>query len=282
MEPRIHDDDFCVFRASPTGTRQGEIVLAQYRGPADPETGGSFTIKCYSSEKVLDLDGGWRHNRVTSSPLNPEHKPIVLTPSLRGTCKSSPSFLQYSDNPEIRSSGATQNPLPAAEAEEIVMAKRVLQNVPWITADGFLDMTKIPLEGNFKTALDPNRDKARDSLRFLQSAANYGRTEASVFLMGLLVSLPPDDWEMRSAAVEALRYTHTERCAALLFSEIRRVKSTNTTRRYIDTILDVLRLFPEDLTRGEFEALAADTAFSYKMRRKFRALTDPECGLFPW
>ena len=39
MEPMIHDGDFLVFRANPVGTRQGKIVLAQYRGPADPETG---------------------------------------------------------------------------------------------------------------------------------------------------------------------------------------------------------------------------------------------------
>ena len=32
MEPPIHDGDYCVFRAKPTGTRQGKIVLAQYRG----------------------------------------------------------------------------------------------------------------------------------------------------------------------------------------------------------------------------------------------------------
>jgi len=160
------------------------------------------------------------------------------------------------------------------------MGKRVLPNVPWITADGFLDTKKIPLEGNFRAALDPNRDRAQDSLRFLQSATSSGRTEASIFLMGLLVSLRPDDWDMRSAVVDALRYTHTERCAVLLFSEIRRVKSTNTTRRYINTILDVLRLFPEDLTRDEFEALAGDTSFSYKLRQKFRLLADPECGLY--
>jgi SOS-response transcriptional repressor LexA len=51
MEPAIHDGDLLVFRANPVGTRQGKTVLAQYRGPADPETGGSFTVKRYSSEK---------------------------------------------------------------------------------------------------------------------------------------------------------------------------------------------------------------------------------------
>ena len=80
MEPRIHDGDFCVFRAKPVGSRKGKIVLAQYRGPADPETGGSFTVKKYTSEKIADAESDWRHTRVTLSPLNPEYQPIVLTP----------------------------------------------------------------------------------------------------------------------------------------------------------------------------------------------------------
>jgi type III restriction enzyme len=81
MEPRIHDGDYCVFRANPVGTRQGKIVLAQYRGPADPETGGSYTVKRYSSEKIVDPEGSWRHDRITLSPMNPEFEPIILTPT---------------------------------------------------------------------------------------------------------------------------------------------------------------------------------------------------------
>jgi phage repressor protein C with HTH and peptisase S24 domain len=79
MEPRIHNGDFCVFRAKPVGSRQGKIVLAQYRGPTDPETGGSFTVKKYKSEKIADAESDWRHTRITLSPLNPEYQPIVLT-----------------------------------------------------------------------------------------------------------------------------------------------------------------------------------------------------------
>ncbi|MGD0948909.1 MAG: S24 family peptidase [Candidatus Binatia bacterium] len=80
MEPRIHDGDYCLFRAKPVGTRQGKIVLAEYRGPADPDTGGSYTVKRYSSEKIADPDGGWQHERIILSPLNPEFQPIVLAP----------------------------------------------------------------------------------------------------------------------------------------------------------------------------------------------------------
>lgn len=79
MEPIIRDGDYLVFRAKPAGTRQGKIVLAQYRGPADPETGGSFTVKRYSSEKKADEEGGWRHAKVTLSATNPEYPPIILS-----------------------------------------------------------------------------------------------------------------------------------------------------------------------------------------------------------
>jgi len=79
MEPTIRDGDYVVLRAKPAGGRSGKIVLAQYRGPADPDTGGSFTLKRYSSEKAHDDEGGWRHMRVTLSPINREYAPIVLS-----------------------------------------------------------------------------------------------------------------------------------------------------------------------------------------------------------
>lgn len=78
MEPTIHNGDYMVFRAKPAGTRQGKIVLAQYRGPADPDTGGAFTVKRYSSDKESDGQGGWEHRRVVLSPTNPEYQSIVL------------------------------------------------------------------------------------------------------------------------------------------------------------------------------------------------------------
>ncbi len=78
MEPTIHDGDLLVFRANPAGTRQGKIVLAQYRGSADPETGGSFTVKRYSSEKRQAEEGEWRHSRIVLSPLNKDFASIAI------------------------------------------------------------------------------------------------------------------------------------------------------------------------------------------------------------
>jgi SOS-response transcriptional repressor LexA len=84
MEPRIYDGDYCVFRTKPKGTRQGKIVLVQYRGPGDPETAGSFTIKRYRSEKTNNQDGDWKHSRVILEPLNSDYVPIVLMAESEG------------------------------------------------------------------------------------------------------------------------------------------------------------------------------------------------------
>lgn len=84
MEPTIRDGDYVVFRAKPAGTRQGKIVLAQYRGPADPDTGGTFTVKRYSSEKQPHGESGWRHTKVMLSPLNRNFSPILIQDPTEG------------------------------------------------------------------------------------------------------------------------------------------------------------------------------------------------------
>ena len=78
MEPRIHDGDLCVMRARPQGSRVGTIVLAQHHETSDPDTGGAYSIKKYMSEKVVDEDGAWRHEKITLLPLNSDYGPIEM------------------------------------------------------------------------------------------------------------------------------------------------------------------------------------------------------------
>jgi SOS-response transcriptional repressor LexA len=78
MEPRIRSGDYCLFRSNPPGTRQGKVVLVQYRGEADPETGGSYTVKYYTSANVQK--GGKGRKQITLSPFNPEFEAMVLNP----------------------------------------------------------------------------------------------------------------------------------------------------------------------------------------------------------
>ena len=78
MEPKIHDGDYCVFRANPAGSREGKIVLVQNHVAYDPEYGGSYAIKQYASEKHFNSDGTWQHSEIQLKPLNPNYNPIVL------------------------------------------------------------------------------------------------------------------------------------------------------------------------------------------------------------
>ncbi len=80
MNRRIPNGAWCLFRANPTGTRQGKVVVVQHRSIADPETGGRYTVKLYTSEKVPAEEGGWRHERITLRPDSdrPGFGPIEL------------------------------------------------------------------------------------------------------------------------------------------------------------------------------------------------------------
>jgi SOS-response transcriptional repressor LexA len=59
-------------------------VLVQYRGVADPETGGAFTVKRYLSDKRSDHGGSWSQTLITLKPLNSDYEPIVLRPDSEG------------------------------------------------------------------------------------------------------------------------------------------------------------------------------------------------------
>lgn len=79
MEPKIPDGSWCLFRKCPPGSREGKIVLVQFNGIGDVETGGRYTVKKYHSEKTVSEDS-WVHQRIQLLPLNPEFDPIEVEP----------------------------------------------------------------------------------------------------------------------------------------------------------------------------------------------------------
>ena len=78
MEPRIPDGSLNLFRFHPAGSRQGKILLIERFGMLD-ET-ARYTVKRYTSRKVFDDEGGWRHERIRLEPLNPEFEPWDVEP----------------------------------------------------------------------------------------------------------------------------------------------------------------------------------------------------------
>ena len=151
--------------------------------------------------------------------------------------------------------------------------KKLLGNVPWITKDGDFDLAKFPIDSVLKQALSEDDQEFRTGLSVLSSMCRHGRTEAGVFLMGVLLNCD-DNWEKRITIVESMKFIKTKPCADLLFSELKRVKSSNTTRRYLATVIEVLSSMPSELIEEGFRTLAEDSSFSPKMRDKFRAVLE--------
>ncbi|HNQ88797.1 MAG TPA: methyltransferase domain-containing protein [Verrucomicrobiota bacterium] len=95
MEPLIPDGSCCLFRGGEAlaGSRQGRIVLVSLRTGVDPETGGQLTVKRYSSDKVVNDEGEFRHRRIVLEPLNPDFSPIVIETADAGALKVVAEFV---------------------------------------------------------------------------------------------------------------------------------------------------------------------------------------------
>jgi len=78
MEPKIKDASWCLFRFEKGGTRNGLIVLAESKRIKDTETGQSFTIKWYHSEKGYLDEDQFFHKKIILSPDNKDFKDIVI------------------------------------------------------------------------------------------------------------------------------------------------------------------------------------------------------------
>ena len=151
--------------------------------------------------------------------------------------------------------------------------KKLHEELPWITKAGYFDPGKFPIDSALKQALSDEDHEFKSGLNMLNSMYSRGRTEAGVFLMGLLVNCE-DNWEKRISIVEAMKGMEAKPVAELLFSELKRVKGSNTTRRYLGAVVKALSTMPPELVEEGFEELAEDRSFSPKMRAKFRAVLE--------
>lgn len=144
-------------------------------------------------------------------------------------------------------------------------------DVPWITKDGYLDVTKLPIDSTLAQAVGNNEEEFRSACLMLSSMAYAGRGEAGVFLYGLL-TFCGDDRARKELVVGALGYVQTWQSASLLFDELDKTESSNSTRGYINTVLKALEGFPSELVVDGFRNLLSDSKWSYRMKRKFREI----------
>lgn len=78
MEPRIHDNDLCVFQKYEGEPLENEIVLTQLI-THDIDYGGMYTIKKFHGEQTMDENGNMRNTKVELLSFNTEYQPIILS-----------------------------------------------------------------------------------------------------------------------------------------------------------------------------------------------------------
>jgi hypothetical protein len=136
-----------------------------------------------------------------------------------------------------------------------------------------IDLTRASISRNIQDALSGDSSVASQSCRVLGFLADHGRTDALVFLLGML-SYHRGDLKRLQPVVEALAHCFSPVVAEALFNEIARLPSSNQTRRYLNLVIETLSWFPNELVEDRFCSLADDRAFSPKMRVKFQEVVD--------
>lgn len=159
------------------------------------------------------------------------------------------------------------------KSDDPVRRAKGLVGIPWLAEDGSLDPAKFPIEGLLQQALNREDTSFRTACTLLQSICSHGRPEAGVYLLGLL-RFYQDDLDRLAVIVESLTVFPTPQTAQALFGELRRVKSDNSTRKYLALVLRTLSRLPRDFVEEGLRALTDDKAFSSRMRQKFALMLE--------
>jgi len=142
------------------------------------------------------------------------------------------------------------------------MPKRV-----WRLSKAFFRVEDLPLDVLARQAVGDDPKLVDAGIGVLEILHRHGRAEAGVFLVGLL-ACSGDDWKRRERVVRALRGFAHPGLVQFLCDELRRVKGSNKTRRYLNAILEVLQSMPAELVRDALWELAEDRSLSRRMRQK--------------
>lgn len=79
MNKIIPNNSICLFKKYFAGSRTGKILLIENRDVYDPDFNSAFTIKTYTSEKIINEDG-WKHNAIVLKPnsFDKSFKSIII------------------------------------------------------------------------------------------------------------------------------------------------------------------------------------------------------------
>ncbi len=80
MNRVIPNDSICLFKTYTGGSRNGKILLIEYRDIQDPDFNSAFTIKTYTSEKNI-MEENWEHTSIILRPnsYDSSYQNIIIT-----------------------------------------------------------------------------------------------------------------------------------------------------------------------------------------------------------
>jgi len=141
-------------------------------------------------------------------------------------------------------------------------------SAPWLTEAGTLDLSSFPIDSALRQALSPDDKQFHSGCALLTSMCAAGRTEAGLFLIGLLHQYP-DDYERLTVVAEALRAFESKATVEALAAELRRVPGSSATRRYLRRILQTFECL-RHLASETIEELSNDPQVGPRFRQRLR------------
>lgn len=129
-------------------------------------------------------------------------------------------------------------------------------------------LRSFPIDPILRQAVDSDLDKAGEAWNLLGAMAGHDRTEAGVFLLGLM-RVHEGDLAHMAVLVRAVSFYPSKEAAEALKGEFYRVPSSPATRTYLNEVLQSLMRLPAHLSCDALEALAGDKRLSVKWRRRF-------------
>lgn len=155
------------------------------------------------------------------------------------------------------------------------MASRItdqilVSGVPYLTEQG-LDLSRYPIDSVLRQALSPDEEQFRTGCSLLKSMCHGGRTEAGVFLLGLLRHYP-ENYARLALIAEALWSFPVAATVEALASELRRVEGSSSTRGYLRQIIATLEQFPAQLVNEKIQELSSDPQVGTRFRKHLRAM----------
>ncbi len=141
-------------------------------------------------------------------------------------------------------------------------------NVPWISENGEFDYTKYPIDHPIKDAFSFVEQKFISACKVLGHMAQENRIDAGIFLIGLIVYYK-EDFERRNILLESIKYFKNNLCSTFLFEEIMNADANFESKSYIDSIIEILRHFPQEMVKEKFVELSTDEKFDIEIRNKF-------------